>query len=163
MLRKNKHFSCFTSGTRCVIKSNGYILIYWYKTLFSHLIFSWIHIQFSEYLQISEICFSLCLFLFSYHENLENRFTITWHPSSFVCRPLTFHILIFSSETTYWWRKPKYPVKTTDLSQVNDKLYHIMLYRLHLAMNVVWTHTLNGDRHCLHMQLYIQLSYDHDH
>ena len=35
-------------------------------------------------------------------------------------------------------RKPEYPIQTADLPQITDKLYHIMLYRVHDYVNIIY-------------------------
>jgi len=54
--------------------------------------------------------------------------------------PRSTVLQLYRSVKRYWWRKSEYLDKSTDQSQATDKLYHIMLYRVHLAMKGVRTH-----------------------
>jgi len=59
--------------------------------------------------------------------------------------PLSTIFRLHRDAQFYWRKKPEDPEKTTDLSQVTDKLYHIMLY------TSPWSRfELSGDRHWLH-------------
>jgi hypothetical protein len=50
------------------------------------------------------------------------------------------------------WKSVLLVEKTTDLSQVNDKIEY-----------GVWTHNVSGDWHWLHRKMEIQLPYNHNH
>jgi hypothetical protein len=62
---------------------------------------------------------------------------------------MMFYATFNTISVILWW-SVLLVEETTDLPQVTDKIYHIMLYRVQLVTSGIRTHNVSSDRHCLH-------------
>ena len=56
-------------------------------------------------------------------------------------------ISVISCRLVLLFGETEYSEKTIVLSEFTEEIYHIKLYRVHLAMSEIQAHRVSGDRH----------------
>ena len=107
-------------------------------------IFSGVHVTRSLFLCICFVdhCLSFCTFSFGHCVVCSSIYGF-WLPLWY----LQTLLKLYCGSQFSWWRKLEYLEETTTLA---DKLNHIMLYRVHLAMSGLRTPNVSGDSHWLY-------------
>jgi hypothetical protein len=84
-----------------------------------------------NYLYMWYLTFMCTFFSREKHVRLSQNYFILKGLDLLWLTPLSTIFQLYGDDQVYWKRKRE---KTSNLSQVTDKLNHIMLYRVHLAM-----------------------------
>jgi hypothetical protein len=74
-------------------------------------------------------------FLLDLYQHKKNKHFAEGGGGLWCLKSLSTIFQLYRDGRFYWWRKPEYQEKTTDLPQVIDKLYHDR------------THNVSADRH----------------
>ena len=64
--------------------------------------------------------------------------------------PLSTIFQLYRGGQFYWWRRPEFSEKTTDLLQVFEKTLSHNVVSSTPRPSWTWTHSVSGDRHWLH-------------